>query len=393
MFKVIKKSKSSKARLTILKTPHGEIRGPFFMPIATRGAVKNLTSDELKQLGAQIILLNTYHLFLRPGINLIKKVKGLHRFINWSGPILTDSGGYQIFSLSKHRKITEQGVYFINPQNGEKYFLSPELAIKIQKEFNSDIMMTLDECPAYPCSKKYAKKSLELTTRWAKRCKETLSKELLKAKGKRKIKNSEPLIQSPLLFGIIQGSTYKDLRYQSAKEIINIGFDGYAIGGVSVGEPRQKFKEILNWVMPLLPENKPRYLMGVGKPEEIISAVKQGIDMFDCVIPTREARHGRLYLWSDDLSFPRKRESRFRLGSGMTNKSSFYKTININNAKFAKDLSPINNTNLKQYSKAYLHHLFKTNEPLGMRLATLNNLEFYLRLMREIRQLIKIGKF
>ncbi len=383
MFKIIKTSKISQARLTELKTSHGTIVGPFFMPIATRGAVKNLTGDEMQDLGAQILLANTYHLLLRPGINLMKKYGGLHRFMNWDGPILTDSGGFQVFSLARHRKITRQGIKFRDPQNGKLYFLTPEKAVQIQQIIGSDIAMVLDECAPYPATKKYIAKSIELTSRWAKRCKIQHQKK----------KNQQ------LLFGIIQGSVYQDLRIESAKQIKAIDFDGYAIGGVAVGEPREKMKQVLEWVIPELPANKPRYLMGVGRPEEIVKAVKQGIDMFDCVIPTREARHGRLYLWPSDSSLrgPRrgggrsnlKRSPRSLRSLAMTKGKDFYQTINITNAKFAKDLSPINNTNLKQYSKAYLHHLFQIGEPLAMRLATLNNLEFYLSLMRVIREKIK----
>ncbi|OGY46431.1 MAG: hypothetical protein A2744_03185 [Candidatus Buchananbacteria bacterium RIFCSPHIGHO2_01_FULL_44_11] len=392
MFKIFKTSKISRARLSELKTAHGKIVGPFFMPIATRAAVKNLTNEELKELNAQIILSNTYHLLLRPGQQLLKKYGGLHQFMGWPGPILTDSGGFQVFSLGSHRQISEKGVSFVDPQNGNKYFLSPEKAIQVQKTIGSDIIMVLDECPAYPCSKLYAQKSLILTSRWAKRSKIEHNKN----------KNRQ------LLFGIIQGSVYRDLRIESAKQITKIGFDGYAIGGVAVGEPRQKMPAVLGWVVPNLPEAKPRYLMGVGRPEEIVSAVKAGIDMFDCVIPTREARHGRLYLWSNDLSlrgghqgpptkqFDAKRQPERSKGSSkellrFARNDTWYRTLNINNAKFAKDLSPINDTNLKHYSKAYLHHLFRTNESLGMRLATLNNLGFYLSLMQRIRDSIKAG--
>ena len=384
MFKIIRKSKISRARVGISKTAHGEIKSPFFMPIATRGAVKNLTSDELKKLNAEIILSNTYHLLLRPGINLIKKAKNLHNFINWPGPILTDSGGFQIFSLAKHRKITKKGVKFRDPQNGKKYFLSPELAIKIQQILGSDIAMVLDECAPYPATKSYIEKSVALTTKWAARCKSAYSKWQI---ANRKSNKRYAISNKPLLFGIIQGGIYKDLRIKSAKEIVKLAFNGYAIGGVAVGEPREKMKQVLNWVLPELPENKPRYLMGVGKPEEIVEAVKQGIDMFDCVIPTREARHGRLYLFTFTNS-KRIKTNNTRILAGC----GFYKTINIQNAKYKNDLSPINSTNLKQYSKAYLHHLFRTNEPLGMRLATLNNLNFYLGLMATIRQLIRVGK-
>ena len=385
MFKVTKTSKKSKARLTELKTTHGKIVGPFFMPIATRGAVKNLTTAEMKELNAQIILSNTYHLLLRPGTALMKRYGGLHKFMNWPGPILTDSGGFQVFSLSSHRKITEKGVNFSDPQNGQKYFLTPEKAIEVQQIIGSDIMMVLDEVIGYPAAKKKVSEAMERTTRWAQRCKKA-------HKSKKQ-----------LLFGIVQGGVYKDLRLQSVKELVDLNFDGYAVGGIAVGEPRDKMKKILEWVIPELPENKSRYLMGLGRPEEIIEAVKQGIDMFDCVIPTREARHGRLYIWKPErivkplrnVKFSRKvKPSRFDQSrqNALTNRSGFYTTINIMNAKFAKDLSSINQTNLKQYTKAYLHHLFKTNELLGMRLATLNNLDFYLSLMKKIRQDIIKGK-
>lgn len=360
MFKILKQSKKSKARLTKLQTPHGTIVGPFFMPIATRAAVKNLDPQEIKNLGAQIILSNTYHLMLTPGVKLIKKSGGLHNFMQWPGPILTDSGGFQVFSLSRYRKITEQGVHFADPKNGKKYLLTPEKSMQIQSDLGVDIAMAFDEVIGYPASKEKVKQAMERTTRWAKRCKDSHQS------------------KKQLLFGIVQGGIHKDLRFQSTKDLVRLKFDGYAIGGVAVGEPRDKMKNILDWAVQGLPENKPRYLMGLGKPEEIIQAVKQGIDMFDCVIPTREARHGRLYIWKK--SKPEIRNSKF------------YQTINIANAKFAKDLSPINNTNLKQYSRAYLHHLYKTNEPLALRLATLNNLNFYLTLMSEIRKSTKAGK-
>ena len=364
MFKIIKKSKRSQARLIKLTTGQGEILGPFFMPIATKAAVKNLTPTELKELKAQIVLSNTYHLMLTPGEQIIKRSGGLHKFMNWPGPILTDSGGFQVFSLSKLRKISEKGVTFADPQSGKKYLLTPESSIKIQRDLGVDIAMVLDDVIGYPATKKQVKDSMERTARWAKRCK-TKNQENKKSRKQ-------------MLFGIIQGGIYKDLRLKSTKELVALNFDGYAVGGVAVGEPREKMKQILQWVLPNLPENKPRYLMGLGKPEEIVQAVKQGIDMFDCVIPTREARHGRLYLWKSQISNLKSQ--------------NFYQTININNAKFAKDFSPINQTNLRQYSKAYLHHLFRTNEPLGMRLATLNNLNFYLTLMSEIRQAIRKGK-
>lgn len=370
IFKLKKVSDKSRARVGELITPHGKIQTPFFMPIATRGAVKTLSVEDIKKLEAEIILSNTYHLYLQSGNKLIKKFGGLHKFMNWRGPILTDSGGYQVYSLAGLRKIREEGVTFQTQEDGgKKHLLTPEKAVEIQLDLGVDLLMVLDECPPYPCKKEYALKSLELTTRWAKRCQQKFKVESLKLKVKEK----------PGLFGIVQGSTFKDLRIRSARELGALNFDGYAIGGVAVGEPREKMKEILQWVELELPVDKPRYLMGLGRPEEIVAAVKAGMDMFDCVIPTREGRHGRLFLWRN---------------SSLQGK--FYETINITNQKFREDFSPINKNSslplLREYSKAYLYHLFKTNEMLGLHLATLNNLEFYLTLMRRIRQGILSGK-
>ena len=356
------------------------------MPIATKGAVKNLTPEELKEIRAEIILGNTYHLWLRPGDGLIKRAGGLRKFMNWNGPILTDSGGFQIFSLgvkakSKYGKsgvkITKEGVEFSDPLNGEKYFMPPEKSIEIQLNLGSDIIMVLDECPPYPCSREYAKKSMELTTRWAVRCKKYLE-------AHTDSKNR------PLLFAIVQGSVYEDLRKESAKQLTKIGFDGYAVGGVAVGEPREKMSEILDWVLPLLPEDKPRYLMGLGKPEEIVKAVEAGIDMFDCVIPTREGRHGRLFLWKKQSEFPIS-NFQFSNKSQITNikKNLFYETINIRNEKYKENFLPIDKNcdcyTCRNYSRAYLRHLFSVGEPLAARLASIHNLKFYLDLMRELR--------
>jgi len=385
-------SKKNKSRVGKLSTMHGVINTPFFLPIATKGAVKNLTPEELKKLGAEIILGNTYHLWLRPGHKLIEKAGGLHSFINWDRPILTDSGGYQIFSLAGNRRnweseknrdkviLSEKGVDFRDPLDGKKYFMTPEKSIEIQLALGSDIIMVLDECPPYPCSRGYAKKSLELTTRWAKRCKkyfEKNQKSKIKAQNyNSKFKNQ---INCPLLFGIIQGSVYKDLRQESARQLLDLNFDGYAIGGVAVGEPREKMKKVLEWVLPLLPKNKPRYLMGLGKPEEIIFAVNHGIDMFDCVIPTRNARHGSLFIWRNGgLTSIRKVEP----------PRIFYRTINITNEKFRKDFNPIDkNCNCytcENFSRAYLRHLFAVDEPLAMRLASIHNLKFYLDLLKNL---------
>lgn len=390
-------------RIKKVKTKSGSFRTPAFMSIATKGSVKNLSVEELKKCGAEIILGNTYHLWLRPGSKLIKKAGGLHKFMNWDGPILTDSGGYQIFSLGEkaQRKkaggkniktkssviLTDKGAEFKDPFNGNKYFMTPEKSIEIQLELDSDIIMVLDECPPWPCTKKEALKAVERTTAWAKRCKDYFDK---------KVKNIEKS-KRPLLFGIIQGSIYKDLREKSLKEILGIGFDGYAIGGVAVGEPREYLWDILKWTVPLLPKDKPIYLMGLGRPEELVGAINAGVDMFDCVIPTREARHGRLYIWKKksllrsslplaggDCGAASKNELKNKL-----NKPNFYETININNAKFAKDFKKIDSLcdcySCQSYTRAYLRHLFKSNELLGYRLATIHNLNFYLELVEILR--------
>ncbi|MFH0930034.1 MAG: tRNA guanosine(34) transglycosylase Tgt [Candidatus Moraniibacteriota bacterium] len=379
--KIVKNKRTGK-----LYTAHGVINTPFFLPIATKGAVKNLTPEELRELGAEIILGNTYHLWLRPGEKLIEKAGGLQKFMNWNGPILTDSGGYQVFSLAGRRdekssvKLSEKGVEFRDPIDGKKYFMTPEKSIEIQLALESDIIMVLDECPPYPCSRKYAKKSLERTTRWAQRCKKYFDKRI--SNLKLKIKNLK--FKRPLLFGIIQGSVYKDLRIESAKQLLELDLDGYAIGGVAVGEPREKMKKILEWVLPMLPEDKPRYLMGLGRPEEIVFAVENGIDMFDCVIPTRNARHGSLFVWLARNASRAKLALRSDAGG-----KNFYETINITNAKFKKDLKPIDKNcdcyTCKNYTRAYLRHLFAVGEPLAGRLATIHNLKFYQDLMKRLR--------
>ncbi|MCD4761076.1 tRNA guanosine(34) transglycosylase Tgt [bacterium] len=364
MFKLNKKSNKSNARLGVLKTAHGSINTPFFMPIATKAAIKSLTTEETKELGAQIILSNTYHNLLRPGMEIMKRFGGLHKFMDTDLPILTDSGGYQVFSLSKLRKIKRNNIEFQSHIDGNKYILNPKKVIDIQVALGSDIMMVLDECVGLPSSRVRATEALERTSHWAQ----------MAIDYKKKLDKKNKVIKKQLIFGIIQGANYKDLRLRSAKELKEMNFNGYAVGGLAVGEPAKTMYKVLDYTVPALPENKPRYLMGVGYPENIIEAVKRGIDMFDCVIPTREARHGKLYI-------------RKKVGFG----KDFYQTINITNAKFRKDKQPINNTNLKNYSRAYLHHLFKTQEPLALRLATLHNLKFYLDLMKEIRKNIKKG--
>lgn len=366
-------------KIRSVKTRAGDIQTPFFMPIATKGAIKHLLPREVAALGAQILLGNTYHLWLRPGDELIKeagkeKNDGLHTFMNWQGPILTDSGGFQVFSLGARAQerfgkngvtITEEGVEFSDPENGNRYFLSPEKSIDIQLNLGSDIIMVLDECPPYPCTHEYASASLERTTRWAKRAKDYFEEKM----------QGVPREKRPLLFGIVQGSTYQDLRIQSAKELIALSFDGYAIGGVAVGEPRELLKDILTWTLPCLPKNLPRYLMGMGRPEEIVAAVQMGVDMFDCVIPTREGRHGRLFVWR---------------GDALDAEGSFYEPINIQNQKYAEDFSPLDAscdcTLCTDYTKSYLHHQFKVKEPLAGRLASVHNLRFYLRLMQKLQE-------
>ncbi len=364
-------------RLGNLKTKSGIIKTPLFMPIATRGVVKTILPEEIEKIGFEMVLGNTYHLWLKPGTKLIKKYfKGLHSFMNWNKPILTDSGGFQIFSLGERArinfgksgvKLTEKGVYFTNHENGDKYFMTPEDSIQIQLDLDADIIMCLDECPSYPCDHERAKKSLELTIRWAKRCKDYFDKKTRVSRKK------------PLLFGIVQGSNYKDLRIKSAKDLVEIGFDGYAIGGVAVGEPREKLAEILKWTLPYLPKDKPRYLMGLGRPEEIVTGVLTGIDMFDCVIPTREGRHGRLFAWKKD---PNK--------INLITDKDFYDSINFKKACYKDDLNKINEfckcPLCQNFSRAYLRHLFSVGEPLATRLASLHNLNFYYKLMKVLRK-------
>lgn len=395
MFQII--SEKEKQRNGLLQTKSGAIKTPFFMPIATKGAVKNITAEELEEIGAEIVLGNTYHLWLRPGAELIKKAGNLHEFMHWKKPILTDSGGFQIFSLGPRAaekygksgvKLTDEGAEFIDPIDGKKYFMSPEKSVEIQLDLGSDIIMVLDECPPFPCAYEDAEKAVRRTTEWAKRCFEYFNERMRKEGYPEK---------RPLIFCIIQGSVYEDLRKESARQLNEIGFsakgarlpagagpvsgwDGYAIGGVAVGEPREKLKDILEWVMPLLPRDKPRYLMGLGKPEEIVMAVNAGVDMFDCVIPTREGRHGRLFVWRKNPN----------LESGILDGTEqFYETINIHNEKYREDFSPVDSScgcvTCRNYTRGYLRHLFKVGEPLAMRLASLHNLYFYLQMMKRLR--------
>lgn len=366
MFKLSKKSNKSQARLGILKTKSGKIKTPFFMPIATKGVVKTLSFKDVQDLKPQILLGNTYHLYLKPGLNIIKKHGSLAKFSNYNFPFLTDSGGFQVFSLSKIRRLLNKGVEFQSTYDGSKHLFTPEKVMKIQSVLDSDIQMVLDVCLNSKSSVKKLEQALKLTSFWAEKSKQAKKKLDLQHKN--------------LLFAIIQGGLNKKLRLRSLNEIVKISFDGYAIGGLAVGETNLEMYKVLDYLIPQMPEDKPRYLMGVGYPENIIEAVKRGIDMFDCVIPTREARHARLYLFKNNSL-----------------QGKFYQTINVNNAKFFSDASPINKNSklleLKKYSKAYLHHLFKIQDALALRLATLNNIEFYLVLMNRIRNNLKNGKF
>ena len=358
-FKLTHRSSKSNARAGKILTERGIIETPIFMPVGTLGSVKGVHQSELTDIiKAQIILSNTYHLFLRPGIDILKKSEGLHRFINWNKPILTDSGGYQVFSLSKNVKIKDEGVYFSSHIDGSKHLFTPENVIKIQKKIGSDICMVLDECLPYPCDYSYAKTSLDLTHQW-------LDRSINEFSNKTKSYGYEQH-----LFPIVQGSTFKDLREKSAEYIANKNMDGNAIGGLSVGEPKEVIYENVDLVCNILPKEKPRYLMGVGTPENIIECISLGVDMFDCVMPTRNGRNGMLF----------------------TKKG----TINIKNKKWEKDFSVIDSKlgNVSSfYSKAYLRHLIINKEMLGSQIASIHNLNFYLSLVQEAREEIKKDKF
>jgi len=362
------------ARTGTLQTAHGAIQTPIFMPVGTQGMVKTLSPDELADIvDAQIILGNTYHLYLRPGLDVIRELGGLHKFNTWEKPILTDSGGFQVWSLAKLRKITEEGVRFSNHLDGAKTMLTPELSMEIQATLGSDIAMLFDECPPYPCEEKYAADSLSLTTRWAKRCKdwhvENAAKHVPWMNDSADTVATSP-VQKQLIFGIVQGSTYANLREKSARELVDIGFDGYAIGGISVGEPEHEMMRAIENAVPFLPEDKPRYAMGLGTPPQMLEMISKGVDMFDCVMPTRVARHG--------LAFTEDGP------------------IHIKNKEFEFDKRPLSeNTHpdLEKYSRAFIRHLFRSKEMLSLRLLSLHNLHFYLRLMRMAREAIEAGNF
>lgn len=348
-YELIKTCAQTGARLGKIHTPHGTFDTPMFMPVGTLATVKTMSPEELKEIDSGIILSNTYHLHLRPGEEIVKNAGGLHKFMNWDQAILTDSGGFQVFSLSKMRKITEEGVEFRSHLSGEKLFISPEKSIQIQNDLGADIIMAFDECAPYPAEYDYVKRSLERTTRWAARCKE-----------------AHQNTDKQALFGIVQGGMYKDLRIESAKQIVDLDFPGYAIGGLSVGEEADVMYEMLDYTLPHLPDDKARYLMGVGAPENLVEGVIRGIDMFDCVLPTRIARNGTVFTKNGRLV--------------------------IRNGQYAADYRPMEEGcecyACRNYTRAYIRHLIKSNEIFGMRLTTYHNLYYLINLMRQIRQAI-----
>ncbi|MGQ9556847.1 MAG: tRNA guanosine(34) transglycosylase Tgt [Desulfurispora sp.] len=352
-YTLIKSDPHSRARAGILHTPHGDVPTPVFMPVGTQATVKTMTPEEVYQVGGRMILSNTYHLYLRPGHELVRRAGGLHRFMNWTGPILTDSGGFQVFSLSSLRRVEEDGVRFRSHIDGSEHFFSPEFAVQIQEALGSDVAMVFDECAPYPCDYEYARRAMLRTTRWAERC--------LKA-------HTRP---DQALFAIVQGVTYRDLREESARQLVAMNFPGYAVGGLSVGEPKSLMYEVLDYTVPLLPENKPRYLMGVGSPDCLVEGVARGIDMFDCVLPTRIARNGTVFT----------RQGR----------------LVVRNAEYREDFTPLEEGctcyTCRNFTRAYIRHLIKANEILGLRLTTIHNLHFLHNLMGQIRQAILEGNF
>ena len=345
-YELLHEDKNSGARRGIVHTPHGDIQTPVFMPVGTQATVKSMTPEEVKALGAQIILSNTYHLYLRPGEKIVKEAGGLHKFMNWDKPILTDCGGFQVFSLSDLRTISEDGVEFRSHLDGSKHMFTPEKVMQIEEDLGADIIMSFDECCPYPSTYEYTKNSMERTTRWAIRC-----------------KAAHKNVENQGLFGIIQGGFFKDLRKQSAEELIKLDFPGYAIGGISVGEPKEEFLDILRYTTPLMPKDKPRYLMGVGTPDYLIEAALSGIDMCDCVLPTRIARNGTAMTWNGKVV--------------------------IRNATYERDFSPLDPEcdcyACRNYTRAYIRHLVKTKEILGTRLLSTHNLYFLTKLMERVR--------
>lgn len=353
-YELLKKDAQSRARLGKINTPHGDIKTPIFMPVGTQATVKGVLPEAVSEMGAQIILSNTYHLYLRPGHEIVKEAGGLHKFMNWDKPILTDSGGFQVFSLGALRKISEEGVAFSSHIDGSKHMISPEKSIEIQNALGSDIIMAFDECAPYPADRTYVKKSLERTTRWLKRC-----------------KDFHEDIERQSIFGIMQGGMYKDLRKESADQIVDLELPGYAIGGLSVGEPKDIMLDVLDDCVDYLPADKARYLMGVGSPDYLFEGVERGVDMFDCVLPTRIARHGM----------------------AMTSHGK----VNIKNAKYERDFSPLDDNcdcyTCRNYSKAYLRHLYKAGELLSGTLLSIHNLHFLIKMMENIRQSIQEDRF
>jgi len=350
----------TRARRGTVHLNHGDVQTPAFMPVGTYGTVKGMLPRDIEAIGADIILGNTFHLWLRPGTDIIDKFGGLHKFMHWDKPILTDSGGFQVFSLGAMRKITEEGVTFKSPIDGAKVFLSPEKSMQIQYSLNSDIVMQFDECTPYPATHDEAKKSLELSLRWGQRC----------------VDEHKTLGSTNALFGIIQGSMYADLRKQSLEGLLEIGFDGYAIGGLSVGEPKEEMIDVLDYIADDMPADKPRYLMGVGKPEDLVEGVRRGVDMFDCVMPTRNARNGHYFVTgdADNAGVVRIRNSQYRTDEGPLDPECDCYTC-------------------QNFSRAYLSHLNKCKEMLGAQLATIHNLRYYQRLMQNIRDAIEQDKF
>ncbi|WP_435950656.1 tRNA guanosine(34) transglycosylase Tgt [Psychrobacter sp. DM8] len=353
-------SGQTRARRATVHLNHGDVQTPAFMPVGTYGTVKGMLPRDIEAIGADIVLGNTFHLWLRPGTDIIDKFGGLHKFMHWDKPILTDSGGFQVFSLGAMRKITEEGVNFKSPIDGAKVFLSPEKSMQIQYSLNSDIVMQFDECTPYPATHAEAKESLELSLRWGKRC----------------LDEYQNLGSTNALFGIIQGSMYPDLRQQSLDGLLEIGFDGYAIGGLSVGEPKDEMMDVLDYIPDAMPADKPRYLMGVGKPEDIVEAVRRGVDMFDCVMPTRNARNGHYFVTGDPQNVG---------------------VVRIRNSQYREDTSPLDPEcdcyTCQNFSRAYLYHLNKCKEMLGAQLATIHNLRYYQRLMQGIRDAIEADTF
>lgn len=370
-FDITKKDSNSKARLGVIHTAHGDVQTPQFLPIGTKGTVKTVTSEELRFWGATVVLANTYHLWQRPGDALVYKAGGLHKFMNWKGPIFTDSGGFQVYSLAKMRKVMEAGVLFQFDLDGKQEILSPEKSIDIQANLGSDIALILDDFPGYPFDHERSKQSIELTSRWAERA---------IREHKHIVEDGDPVNPGQKLWGIVQGASFEDLRKQSAQDMTNFGFEGFAIGGVAVGEPHEEMMKAIDYSIPYLPETAPKHLLGVGTPFDIVQAVSRGCDTFDCVIPTREARHGRLYISAKD-----------------ENGNEGYETIDVRLEKYKEDFTPIDNTcncyACLNHTRAYVRHLLASDEMLGVRLATMHNLRFYLNLMEKIRTAIEHDYF